>query len=90
MAYFAQVSCCDGKTTLGLQAACLGLGFCPSISKRAQMLTFPSCRLVDCRIYRCQGYKLSDVSACCTFLSVTSVLLRKRKQRKLLREKKEK
>lgn len=46
-AYFAQVSWCNGKATLGLQAACLGLGFCSSVSKSAQMLSFPSCRLVD-------------------------------------------
>lgn len=80
MAYFTQVSWCDRITTLGLQAARPGLGFCPSISKSAQTLTFPSCRLVYYGLYRCHSYKLSDVSACCTFLSGKSVVLRKRKQ----------
>jgi len=47
MAYFAQVSWCDGKTTFGLQAACLGMRFCPSISKFTQIVTFPSGRLIE-------------------------------------------
>lgn len=69
---FDQVSWCNRRNNLRLQAVFLGMGFCPSVSKSAQMLTFPSCRLVDCGLYWCHGCKLTDISACCVFCQIST------------------